>query len=99
MRRGVTIERSPVVALLGDVPALDAVRLAYGRVVALHAVFVAPQTRPASSLAEQLGCMHEDGPTGLYVRVDAWCGRSCRDRHPSKRRRGACGKYRREWVT
>jgi thioredoxin reductase len=59
LRRGVAIERTPVVALLGSAPALDAVRLADGRIVALHAVFTAPRT----SMTE--------GPTGPYIQVDA----------------------------
>jgi len=71
LRRGVAIERTPVVALLGTAPALDAVRLADGRTIALHAVFTAPRTSMASPLAEQLGCAFADGPTGPYVTVDA----------------------------
>lgn len=68
--RGVAVERSPVVELLGRAPALDAVRLADGRVVPLGAVFTAPRTRAASPLAAQLGCAFDEGPTGAYVRVD-----------------------------
>jgi thioredoxin reductase len=71
LRRGVAIERTPVVALLGSAPALDAVRLADGRIVALHAVFTAPATSMASPLAEQLGCAFAEGPTGPYIQVDA----------------------------
>lgn len=70
-RRGVAIERTPVVALLGTAPALDAVRLADGRTLALHAVFTAPRTSMASPLAAQLGCAFADGPTGPYLTVDA----------------------------
>jgi thioredoxin reductase len=68
--RGVAIERTPIVALLGDAPGLDGVRLADGRVVALGALFVSPATLPASPLAGQLGCAFDDGPSGPYVRVD-----------------------------
>jgi thioredoxin reductase len=68
--RGVTVEREPVVALLGDAPDLDAVRLADGRVVAVNALFVAPSTRMASPLAEQLGCAFDDGMLGPVIRVD-----------------------------
>jgi thioredoxin reductase len=67
--RGVTIEHTPVVALLGEAPALDGVRLADGRTIALGGLFVAPRTRPASALAEQLGCVFDEGPFGPYVRV------------------------------
>lgn len=70
--RGITIERTPVVELVGDAPALDGVRLADGRFVELAAVFTAPRTRPATPLATMLGCVHEDGPTGPYVKVDQW---------------------------
>ena len=70
--RGVKLERTPVVELLGDAPSLDGVRLADGRVVELAAVFTAPRTKPAAPLAALLGCAHEDGPTGPYVKVDQW---------------------------
>jgi thioredoxin reductase len=70
--RGVTVERQPVVELLGDAPGLDAVRLADGRVVAVNALFVAPETRMASPLAQQLGCAFDDGMLGPVIRVDDW---------------------------
>lgn len=69
--RGVTIERTRVVALLGKAPALAGVRLADGRVVELAALFTAPRTRPTTALAAMLGCAHEDGLTGPHVKVDA----------------------------
>ena len=68
--RGVTIERTPVVALLGEAPALTGVRLADGRVVSLGGLFVAPRTDPGP-LARQLGCAVDDGMTGPLIRVDA----------------------------
>jgi thioredoxin reductase len=68
--RGVTVERSPVVELLGPAPALEAVRLADARVVALGGLFVAPQVSPASPLAEQLGCIFDEAPMGPYLRVN-----------------------------
>ncbi|MBW9050979.1 NAD(P)/FAD-dependent oxidoreductase [Rhizobium mesosinicum] len=67
--RGVRIERSPVVELLGDRPKLEAVRLADGRVVQLDAMFVAPKTAMASPIAEQLGCVFDDGPFGPVIRT------------------------------
>jgi thioredoxin reductase len=70
--RSVTIEREPVVALLGDAPDLDAVQLADGRVVTVNALFVAPSTRMASPLARQLGCAFDDGMLGPVIRVDDW---------------------------
>ncbi|TLX06729.1 NAD(P)/FAD-dependent oxidoreductase [Rhizobium sp. MHM7A] len=67
--RGVRIERSPVVELLGDSPKLQAVRLADGRTVPLDAIFVAPKTAMASPIAEQLGCAFDDGPFGPVIRT------------------------------
>jgi thioredoxin reductase len=65
--RGVTVERTPVTAVTGHAD----LRLADGRVVALAGLFTATGTRPASPLAEELGCALEDGPLGPYVRTDA----------------------------
>jgi len=70
--RGIIVERTPVVELMGVAPALDGVRLADGRFVEVTAVFTAPQTKPSTPLAEILGCAHENGPTGPYVKVDSW---------------------------
>lgn len=70
--RGVMVERTPIVELLGDAPGLEGVRLADGRIVKVAALFTAPRTKPATPLAELLGCEHEDGPTGPYVKVDPW---------------------------
>jgi thioredoxin reductase len=72
LARGVAIEREPVVALLGNAPGLDALRLADGRVVPINALFVAPSTRIASQLAQQLGCTFDDGIFGPVIRVDDW---------------------------
>lgn len=69
--RGVTIERSPVVELLGEGQATRALRLADGREVVAEAVFTAPKTRVTSPLAEQLGCAFAEGMTGLHIQVDA----------------------------
>ncbi|WP_017903859.1 NAD(P)/FAD-dependent oxidoreductase [Pseudomonas asplenii] len=69
--RGVRIERTPVVELLGTEPKLEAVRLGDGRLVEVRALFIGPRTHMASPLAEQLGCEFEEGPTGPYLRVDA----------------------------
>jgi len=68
--RGVRIERTPVVEFLGKAPELEAVRLSDDRIVPIEAVFTAPKTHMASSLAEQLGCAFDDGPLGAFVRVD-----------------------------
>lgn len=68
--RGVAIERTPIVALLGKAPDLEAVRLADGRTAPLAALFVAPQVSMTNPLAEQLGCAFEQGPAGPYLRID-----------------------------
>jgi thioredoxin reductase len=71
-KRGVAIERTPVVALIGESPGLQAVKLGDGRMVDISAVFTAPTTRPTSPIAEMLGCAMEEGPTGPFVTVDSW---------------------------
>jgi thioredoxin reductase len=68
--RGVTIETTQVVALVGDSPALREVQLADDRVVAIDALFTLGTTRMASPLAEQLGCAFDDGPVGPLIRTD-----------------------------
>ncbi len=70
--RGVTIERSPVAAVIGDGPAITSVQLADGREIGISAIFTAPKTRLASPLAEQLGVRMSDGPSGKFVQVDDW---------------------------
>lgn len=68
--RGVHIERTPVVALLGAAPGLDGVVLADGREAPLRALFVASRAHMASPLADQLGCAFDEGPLGPVIRVD-----------------------------
>lgn len=68
--RGVRVERTPVVALLGDAPGLNGAVLADGRRVPLCALFVASRVHMASPLAAQLGCAFDEGPFGPFIRVD-----------------------------
>ncbi|CAO3923533.1 NAD(P)/FAD-dependent oxidoreductase [Achromobacter mucicolens] len=68
--RGVHVERTPVVALLGDAPALTGVVLADGRELPQRALFVASRVHMASPLAGQLGCEFDEGPLGPVIRVD-----------------------------
>lgn len=70
---GIAIEPAPIAALEGAGPALEGVRLAgrEGRLVPLDALYVAAATRPASPLAEQLGCAFDGGPMGPAIRTDA----------------------------
>ncbi len=67
-RRGVDIEREPVIALGGDPLELT---MATGRVVQLAGLFTQPHTRMASPLAAQLGCAFEAGPMGDFIKVNA----------------------------
>ncbi|THF69197.1 NAD(P)/FAD-dependent oxidoreductase [Deinococcus sp. Arct2-2] len=69
--REIEIEPETVVGLEGEAPGLDGVRLADGRLFGLDALFVASRIRPASDLAEQLGCAVEEGPQGPLLRTDA----------------------------
>ncbi len=68
--RGVSIEQAPVAALLGEGPALEAVRLADGRSIPLAGLFLAPQTRLASDLAQRLDCAIKEGPLGPLINVN-----------------------------
>lgn len=70
LARGVAIDRTAVVELLGPGSDLQALRLADGREVAAEAVFTAPKTRMASPLAAQLGCTFVEGATGPNIQVD-----------------------------
>ncbi|MEK6347849.1 MAG: NAD(P)/FAD-dependent oxidoreductase [Burkholderia sp.] len=70
--RGVRVEASPVVEVLGSAPELSGLRLADGQVVPLDALFVGTQLQMASDLASQLGCEFDEGTAGPVVRVDAW---------------------------
>lgn len=64
--RGVTVEPVPVAHLAGAA----SVVLADGRTVELAGLFTAGRTRPNGTLAHELGCALEDGPTGPFVATD-----------------------------
>lgn len=68
--RGVKIEPSPVVELLGPAPELEAVRLSDGRTEPLGAMFLAARASFVSDLATRMGCAQEEGPLGPYLKVD-----------------------------
>ncbi len=69
-RRRVRVVSDPVAALEGDAPKIDVV-LANGTRETFAGLFVAPKTRPTASLAEELGCEIEQGPTGPFIKTDA----------------------------
>ena len=71
-RRGVMIEREPVVGLEGEAPTLTGARLADGRLVPLKAIFVGPRLRQPGPMAETLGCIVDETPMGHIVRTDEW---------------------------
>ncbi|MFJ2485487.1 NAD(P)/FAD-dependent oxidoreductase [Pseudomonas sp. NPDC087639] len=67
-RRGVTLESQTVSHISGK--RADVV-LSDGRVISVAGLFAMPRTRMASPLAEQLGCVFEDGPMGPFIQTDA----------------------------
>lgn len=68
--RGIVIEASPIVEVVGGGAEVEAVRLADGTVRWLGALFVVPRTHMTSELPGQLGCALDEGPTGPIIRVD-----------------------------
>ncbi|KAF0104429.1 MAG: FAD dependent oxidoreductase [Rhodospirillaceae bacterium] len=69
-RHGVTVEHGKVARLIGEGSALSGVALEEGRVRALAALYVAPQSCLASPIAGQLGVAIDDGPVGPIIRTD-----------------------------
>lgn len=67
-RRGVTLESRRVSHVTGE--RADVV-LSDGQTIAVAGLFAMPRTRMASPLAEQLGCVFEDGPMGPFIQTDA----------------------------
>lgn len=67
-RRGVTLEHQTVSHIGGQ--RADVV-LSDGRVISVAGLFAMPRTRMASPLAEQLGCVFEEGPMGPFIQTDA----------------------------
>ena len=65
--RDVSIEETPVTALLGKGDAIDAVRLSDDRQCNIAGLFVASKTEVVGDLAKNLGCRLEDGPTGQFI--------------------------------
>jgi len=65
-RRGSTVESR----LISRIDGVAEVVLADGSTHAMAGLFVAPRTRQASPLAEQLGCAIDEGLTGPVVRTD-----------------------------
>jgi thioredoxin reductase len=66
-RRGVTIEEAPIDKIDGHAD----VTMADGRRLRFAGLFTATRTSPASALVETVGCVLEETPRGLQVRIDA----------------------------
>lgn len=69
-RRGVTVEHTPVRALIGEGTSLSALELTDGRSVPLEALYLGIRVQHNSDLALRLGCAVEDGMMGDIVVVD-----------------------------
>ncbi|MDF3013774.1 MAG: thioredoxin reductase [Cellvibrio sp.] len=66
--RNVRIETEAVSEIAGEQGAI--VKLANGRLVELAGLFVASLTKPASPIAQDLGCELAESPVGFYVKTD-----------------------------
>ncbi|WP_413317719.1 NAD(P)/FAD-dependent oxidoreductase [Agrococcus sp. 1P02AA] len=79
--RGIELEASPVVEVLGEGEAVTGVRTADGRVTALDAIFTAGAPRPHDGFLAELGLARTEQPFGLgsFVTVDL-TGRTSHER-------------------
>lgn len=68
--RGITIENSPIVEILGKAPVIEGVRLADGRTLPIQIIFAGPTVSMPSPIAEMLGCRFDEGPQGPFIAVD-----------------------------
>lgn len=66
--RNVKIEAEAVSEIAGEQSVI--VKLANGRLVELAGLFVASLTKPASPIAQDLGCELAESPVGFYVKTD-----------------------------
>lgn len=65
-RRGTQIEATPIARIDGHADVV----LQDGRTISLNGLFTQPRTLLSSPVAEQLGCALEDGPMGMFIKVD-----------------------------
>ena len=65
-RRGTQVET----ALIARIDGVADVVLQDGRTLTMNGLFTQPRTLMSSPIAEQLGCVLEDGPMGLFIKVD-----------------------------
>lgn len=66
-RRGTVVEAARIVRIQGEADVV----LEDGRVLAMKGLFAQPRTHMGSPIAEQLGCLMAEGPTGAFIHVDA----------------------------
>lgn len=65
--RGVKVETTAVTHIVDHARLV----LADGRSETFAGIFTASRTAPTSPLAQQLGCEHEEGPQGPFIKTDA----------------------------
>ncbi|UPT62339.1 MAG: NAD(P)/FAD-dependent oxidoreductase [Hyphomonadaceae bacterium JAD_PAG50586_4] len=70
LRRGVAIEPTPLVAIEGKAPSIEALRLADGRTAHVKALFIGAGASMASPLADALGCEIDQTLMGPVIRTD-----------------------------
>ena len=70
--RRVRIEPSPITQLEGGGESLEGARLADGRFIPMRALFLGPNFRLTSPIAERLGCAFDETPVGALLRTDMW---------------------------
>ena len=68
--RGVTLERAPIIEVVGNGVDIQSVKLADGRVLSLEGLYVGPRTTIGSPLIESLSLALEDAPLGPIVKVN-----------------------------
>lgn len=71
LSRGVTLEHSPIVEVLGNDADVEGVLLVDGRTVPIQGLYVGPRITLTSPLIEQLKLEIEETPLGSIVKVDA----------------------------
>lgn len=67
--RGVTVERTPVAAVVSEAEGLR-VQLADGNEIDIVGLFTQPRSRPSTDIGQQLGCLHVEAPFGPILKVD-----------------------------
>jgi thioredoxin reductase len=69
-QRGIAIEPALVRAVHGDGAQLAAIELIDGRTASVDALYLGPRTRLNSEIAQDLGCVLDEGTFGSIIRTD-----------------------------